>query len=156
MSRNRNEEESEESEKEGEAGLRRDDWLIFQRAYPAESIPFDAGIRMVEQLDREERRMKEEAASGNINLTTAAEALPVWAALGPQPIISGQTFGNPRNNVSGRVSAIAVDPRYDGATNQTVYVGGAQGGVWKSTDNGTNWTPLTDAPVVAGDRSNSH
>ena len=144
LSRNRNEDEAEESEKEEEAGLRRDDWLIFQRAYPAESIPFDAGIRMVEQLELEERRMKEEAASGNINLTTAAEALPVWAALGPQPIISGQTFGNPRNNVSGRVSAIAVDPRYDGATNQTVYVGGAQGGVWKSTDNGANWTPLTD------------
>jgi uncharacterized protein (TIGR03437 family) len=46
--------------------------------------------------------------------------------------------------VSGRVSAVALDPRYDGVNNQTIYIGGAQGGVWKSTDNGANWTPLTD------------
>lgn len=27
----------------------------------------------------------------------------------------------------------------------TVYLGGAQGGVWKTTNGGANWTPLTDA-----------
>jgi photosystem II stability/assembly factor-like uncharacterized protein len=37
-----------------------------------------------------------------------------------------------------------LDPGYDGATNQTVYLGAAQGGVWRSRDNGATWTPLTD------------
>jgi hypothetical protein len=38
---------------------------------------------------------------------------------------------------AGRMSAVAVDGRY-------LYVGGADGGVWRSTDAGTHWTPLTD------------
>ena len=50
--------------------------------------------------------------------------------------------------VSGRVTAIAVDP--NDATGNTVYIGGANGGVWKSTNAAASdatvvtWTPLTD------------
>jgi uncharacterized protein (TIGR03437 family) len=138
-----------EEEHEGE---RREDWFYRQRAYPAKIIPANAGSRMVEQLDREEARMRD------LKLRRQAIGRPasepdqqlVWAALGPQPILNGQTFGFPRNSVSGRISAIALDPRYDGVNNQTLYVGGAQGGVWKSTDNGANWTPITDGqPSIA-------
>lgn len=134
---------SESSSEEFGESERRNDWLYFQRAYPAETIPADAGIRMIEQLEREEARLAQLRASSGAE----AEALDqqmVWAPIGPQPIAGGFTFGAPRSNVSGRVSAIALDPRYDGVNNQTIYVGGAQGGVWKSTDNGANWTPLTD------------
>ena len=60
------------------------------------------------------------------------------------PIQNGQTYGLPRVAVSGRIAAIAFDPRYDGVSNQTVYVGSAQGGVWRSTENGANWVPITD------------
>ncbi|MCI0391253.1 MAG: hypothetical protein MOB07_21135 [Acidobacteria bacterium] len=98
---------------------------------------------MVEQLEREGIRLKQLRESSAV-FALELQQQAVWAAIGPQPIISGQTFGAPRNNVSGRISAIALDPRYNGTTNQTVYAGGAQGGVWKSTDNGTNWTPITD------------
>ncbi|HYR58310.1 MAG TPA: hypothetical protein VEO95_06770, partial [Chthoniobacteraceae bacterium] len=43
--------------------------------------------------------------------------------------------------MSGRISAIAVHP-----TNPSiVYVGAAQGGVYRSLDGGTTWTPLLDA-----------
>jgi uncharacterized protein (TIGR03437 family) len=138
-----------ETRAEGEEaeGSGREDWFYRQRAYPAKTIPFDAGVRMVEQLEREEARMRSQALTMR---SAEPQQQAVWAALGPQPIVNGQTFGFPRNNVSGRVSAIALDPRYDGAANQTVYVGGAQGGVWKSTDNGVNWTPLTDSqPSIA-------
>jgi hypothetical protein len=70
---------------------------------------------------------------------------PVWFALGPSPIPNGQTFtanGTAPPSlevpVSGRVSAIAVDP-----TNPNlVYVGGAQGGVYRSFDGGQTWTQL--------------
>lgn len=70
--------------------------------------------------------------------------LLIGLALGPAPIGQGQTFGTPRVSVSGRISAIALDPGYNGTTNQAVYIGAAQGGVWRSRDNGANWTPLTD------------
>ncbi len=41
--------------------------------------------------------------------------------------------------MSGRVSAIAID-----GSSGSVYVGGAQGGVWKSIDGGATWIPLSD------------
>ncbi len=43
--------------------------------------------------------------------------------------------------VSGRVTALAIDPR----SSSTVYLGAAQGGVWKTTNGGTMWAHLTDA-----------
>lgn len=64
-----------------------------------------------------------------------------WSSVGPSSIPNGQVFGFPtRRPVSGRVSAIAIDP---GNAN-TIYLGGAQGGVWKSADDGASWMPLTD------------
>jgi hypothetical protein len=42
--------------------------------------------------------------------------------------------------VAGRVTALAASP--DGGT---IFAGGADGGVWKSTDQGATWTPLTDS-----------
>jgi photosystem II stability/assembly factor-like uncharacterized protein len=61
---------------------------------------------------------------------------PSWTFIGPQPIDT--PYSAPI--VSGRVTALAIDP---GNVN-TVYLGAAQGGVWKTTNGGTNWTPLTD------------
>ena len=62
-----------------------------------------------------------------------------WTAIGPAPIPNGQTT-NISTAVSGRVTAIAVHP-----TNpDLVYVGLAQGGVWRSSDGGLNWVPLFD------------
>lgn len=135
---------SEGSEEEFGESERRNDWLYFQRAYPAETIPVEAGPRMIEQLEREEARLEQLRARFGAE-AEAPEQQMVWASVGPQPIAGGFTYGTPRTNTSGRVSAIALDPRYDGVNNRTVYIGGAQGGVWKSTDNGANWTPLTDS-----------
>jgi photosystem II stability/assembly factor-like uncharacterized protein len=59
-----------------------------------------------------------------------------WSFIGPQPIDTPYTYPV----VSGRVTALAVDPR----NSNTVYLGAAQGGVWKTIDGGTSWTPLTD------------
>jgi hypothetical protein len=70
----------------------------------------------------------------------AAPVTPVWTPLGPAPIPNGQT--SPAEvAVSGRVTAIAVDP-----TNENfVYVGTAQGGLYRSLDGGGSWTPLLDS-----------
>ncbi len=65
-----------------------------------------------------------------------------WTPIGPAPIPNGQTVGV-STPVSGRVTAIAVHP-----TNPSiVYVGAAQGGLYRTTDGGTNWTPILDTAL---------
>ena len=60
-----------------------------------------------------------------------------WTQLGPAPIPVGG--GN-----SGRTVAIAVHP-----TNpDIVYVGAAQGGVYRSLDGGVNWTAIFDSALT--------
>lgn len=67
----------------------------------------------------------------NIGSTTT------WTPLGPRPIGTAGTT----NSNSGRLNTIAVHP-----TNpDIIYVGGAQGGVWKTTNGGASWIPLTDS-----------
>jgi subtilisin-like proprotein convertase family protein len=69
----------------------------------------------------------------------------VWTPVGPAAINSDT--GN-RNGYSGRVSSIAVDP--SDPSGNTVYIGAASGGVWKTTSfltndpDGPTWIPLTD------------
>jgi photosystem II stability/assembly factor-like uncharacterized protein len=58
-------------------------------------------------------------------------------------IPNGQTYSAARVLVSGRVTAIAIDP----TAPDTIYLGTAQGGIWKSTDNGSSWQPKTDNEV---------
>ncbi len=62
---------------------------------------------------------------------------PRWEELGPAPL-SG--------SYSGRVSAIACSP----SDPDRVFVAGADGGVWRTSDGGTSWQALTDAlPTTA-------
>jgi len=61
-----------------------------------------------------------------------------WHPIGPAPINVGgvTTFAGPRH-------ALAIDQTTAGA-NLTMYLGAANGGVWKTINNGASWTPLTD------------
>ncbi len=63
-----------------------------------------------------------------------------WRQLGPTYIPNGQTYSGKRVNVTGRVTTITVDPH----NNNTIYLGSAQGGVWKSNDGGTSWISTSD------------
>ena len=64
-----------------------------------------------------------------------------WTPLGPAPILGTDRLANP---ATGRISAIAADP-----TNPNViYVGAASGGVWKTTNAGQTWFPLTDSQAT--------
>jgi hypothetical protein len=68
-----------------------------------------------------------------------ASLVTPWTPLGPAPIPNGQTTGVSQA-VSGRVTVIVVHP-----TNENiVYVGTAQGGLYRSLNGGATWTPLTD------------
>jgi len=75
-----------------------------------------------------------------------------WNPLGPAPLASDATGGGFQDyhQVSGRTTAVAIDPA--DTTGNTVYIGGAHGGVWKSTNAGPAsaspasvvWTPVLD------------
>ncbi len=45
------------------------------------------------------------------------------------------------DNVAGRIRALVVQD------SNTIYVGGVAGGIWKTTDGGTTWSPLNDLMV---------
>lgn len=82
-----------------------------------------------------------------LNYAEAADRLgpptptgPQWRSCGPWTVVNGQTYGSTRVNVSGRVSALAVDP----SNAAHVLAGAANGGVWESFDRGGSWAPRTD------------
>lgn len=93
---------------------------------------FNARAQAIEQKINQERQQQT-----NNSLMILA---PNWTELGPSPIPNGQTTTN-SVAVSGRVTAIAIHP-----TNPNlVYVGTANGGIYRTTDGGNTWTPIFDA-----------
>jgi hypothetical protein len=138
-----------ESVEEGPDFLqRRMDWFFKPRAFPIGFIPQGARERALEQ----KRQMYER--EGRFSLLTAPGGLGFaapptgptsnWFSIGPQatstPIFAPFT--------SGRVTALAVNPL--NASN--IYLGGADGGLWVTTDSGATWFALaqTENPPSVG------
>lgn len=65
---------------------------------------------------------------------------PQWRFIGPAVMTNGQTYGDTRVPVSGRVSCIAINP----INSNHILCGSAGGGVWETRNRGTNWFPRTD------------
>jgi hypothetical protein len=106
----------ESKEKKG-GGPYPSDWFGLQRAFPHSTIPqgkFQAAF---------EQAQMERLASG---LSTSGAASLLWTQAGPF-------------NIGGRVTALAVVPG-----GSIVYLGSANGGVFKSVNAGVNWTPIFD------------
>jgi hypothetical protein len=64
----------------------------------------------------------------------------VWVPIGPSPMIE------PTSQDNGLVTTIAVNPN----NSSVLYLGTAQGGVWRSGDGGNTWTPLFDQQLSLG------
>ncbi|HEX8097563.1 MAG TPA: hypothetical protein VF507_05985, partial [Pyrinomonadaceae bacterium] len=132
-------EEREEFAEEMEDPEGRTSWFMFQRSYPFESVPEDARREAWEERPGRGKR-------------TEAEAVQ-WTPIGPGPTIA--YYSNFGDN-SGRINAIAVSP----ADPNIVLIGASTGGVWRSTDGGAHFTPVTDGQVdlavgsIAFSRSN--
>ena len=100
------------------------EWRFFeQRAYPDNYIPADAYTNAIRQ--RNALRIKNNFADGGVT----------WVSLGPTP---GEYFNY------GKISSRIVSGTYDPLDHNIIYIGPAYGGVWKSTNGGINWIPLTD------------
>lgn len=92
-----------------------DDWIVAQRAYPGDKIPFRAFEKAADETAALARAARAKAP---------ALAKARWRGEGP-------------HQVGGRVVDIAVDPN----ELNTVYAAVATGGVWKSTDAGLTFKP---------------
>ena len=106
-------------------------WFYEQRTFPGDFIPVDAYKNSLDQ--REMLRQSNEQLSlteNNFNIPTFN-----WVSLGPTP---GAYFNY--GNISSRIVSGAFDP----SNANIIYIGPANGGVWKSTDGGMFWFPLTD------------
>jgi len=80
-------------------------------------------------------------------LAVSVFAVNVVAAAAPRPaaqaLISKLAWRSIGPYVGGRVVAVAGVP----SEPDLFYMGGVEGGVWKSTDYGTNWTNITDGKI---------
>ena len=63
---------------------------------------------------------------------------PSWRLIGPT--------GKPSGGGAGRLNFVRFDP----TNSNIIYVGAPDGGLWKSTDGGTNWSTNTDKLTVIG------
>jgi hypothetical protein len=91
---------------------------VLERISKATPAPRLEALRVMDRMEEEARRNP--MASSRF----AAESLR-WTPIGPS---------------QGRVTAVAVDPQ----NADTLYIGGAGGGVWKSIDGGKSWSAITD------------
>ena len=93
----------------------------------------DSRTNAILEMEQSERALKRQRCGANLPED------PSWTPLGPAPIPV-----NSATSYSGRVSAIAVHP-----TNPNiVYVGTAQGGLYRTLNGGTTWTPLMDSALT--------
>ncbi len=133
-----------EEEKDGPNELRkRAEWFYKQRASVKGHIPAGARVRAFQHMQQmmvAEGKLTRRA-DGTFAAVSSAEgaaaAFPAWTAIGPRP-----TSGGVFSPVSGRVTTIAVDP--SDSSGNTALIGGAQGGIWRTTDGGATWTPVGD------------
>jgi uncharacterized repeat protein (TIGR01451 family) len=131
-----------EPTKRGDMIRHRMEWFYRQRAYPLKHIPAGARRRALKQM---EQMLANEAESPTPSAdlspetdfdVSAAISSARWTPIGPEP--TNTPYNYPI--VAGRVTALAVD----WTNSNVVYAGAAGGGVWKTTDGGGHWTPLTD------------
>src|ERR1700676_5087354 len=91
--------------------LERQQWFYNQREFPLGHIPAGARINAIEAVKNIERaaRLSRPLTGGSSRAVDAS----TWNPIGPRPTESGTT-----SVTSGRINAVAIDPR----DNNTVYI----------------------------------
>src|SRR5436190_351739 len=127
---------------------KREQWFYKPRASANGHIPAGARLRALQHMQRmmlAEGKLVERPDGSFAEVAPQFAAAPLattvtnpWTSIGPTPT-TGSSFFSP---VTGRITAIAVDP--SDPTGNTVLIGGAQGGIWRTTDAGATWTAVGD------------
>jgi hypothetical protein len=128
----------------------RERWFLRGRSSPGRSGAAQRYRAHLQKMRIRAARLANMQKSDNDSPPSSAV---VWSPLGPAPLASDASGTGEYDYgwVSGRATAVAVDPA--DRTGNTVYIGGAYGGVWKSTNatqavtptsSNVIWTPLTD------------
>ena len=112
-------------------------------------------------LQHSQRILSSKNTSSSVNTTSPYQNFSIppipgssnWIQVGPTCIIGGGTISSyyywsgllssdetKTALVTGRVTAVVVDY----TDSNVLYVGTAQGGIWKTTDCGRNWAPKSD------------
>ena len=114
-------------------------WKQFKRwEYFTEQRVYPSGDRINHaQVWNEITKFRKEYPQGNRGNRSG------WTSLGPttSAVVTGHW-----NPGIGRINVIAREP----GDPQTIYIGSPSGGLWKTTDEGANWIPLTDNQPVLG------
>jgi hypothetical protein len=123
---------------------KREEWFYKQRASANGHIPPGARQRALahmRQMMENEGKLVKRADGSFVEVTPeatpAVSVTNTWSPIGPSP-----TTGGEFSPVTGRITAIAIDPA--DATGNTVLIGGAQGGIWRTTNGGSTWTAFGD------------
>ncbi len=132
--------EAEEENEDAEIGYEQyKRWEAFMepRVYPSGdlSLPSTAWSNYEKFLN--------ENASGNKSGNNLI-ASSTWTAMGPFGAMTGSACGLPRK--AGRDNFITFHP----SVANTFWVGAPAGGLWKTTNNGVNWSTTTDNLAVIG------
>ncbi len=125
---------------------KRGEWNMRGRIAPKGESAAALRLRAHQQkMAMRAQRAAAETAQPQASATT-------WVSLGPSPLLSDATGsgGQDYNFVSGRATSVLIDPA--DTTGNTVFLGGAYGGLWKSTNAGDKspsassvvWTSLID------------
>jgi len=114
-------------------------YFYEQRAYPNQTIPPGAMARARQEHEQRFGPLRQQQAPGAPPPFNQTQ----WTSIGPTLISQPPPPpSNPR--ASGRISAIAIDPTTNVNNTNTIFIGGAAGGVWKTEDGGKTWRALTD------------
>jgi PKD repeat protein/photosystem II stability/assembly factor-like uncharacterized protein len=124
---------------EGRTRQKSDGWKVFKRweHFMEQRVDEHGNKPKPGHVLREYQRYMEQ------NKSAALADENHWDELGPVQMPSNGT-GQP--NGLGRINCIGFHP----SNASILYVGAASGGVWKTTNHGSSWTPLTDTlPTLA-------
>jgi photosystem II stability/assembly factor-like uncharacterized protein len=124
--------EEEEGEEMAERGPEKQlSMLWWSRAYPE---PFNINQKYWNAwLQFKDIQQKQRDQFNNANQRTNIGVFGNWASIGPS------------NTIGGRILCLSINP----SNSNQLFAGSASGGIWKSTNAGTNWTKVeTDLPVL--------
>ncbi|MBX7043025.1 MAG: T9SS type A sorting domain-containing protein [Ignavibacteria bacterium] len=99
------------------ASVPADEWFERQRAFPFDEIPQGEYLKSVEYVKN----------NMSVRPPGDGDATGAWQFAGP-------------SNIEGRVTAVAIHPQ----NHQIVYIGTANGGLWKSTNFCQTWVSVFD------------